>query len=126
MFNGEIVYNKNKEDPAHFILRLNTLKKLMPTYDLAGSSKDIISEPEQKINPADENSSKNSRRASAELDNRYMSAVNRGDMVKAQRMVDEAAREAGYAFRHIAVYHIATKGSRDRRPDCPFHERKKP
>ena len=34
-------------------------------------------------------SEKNSRRASAELDNRYMSAVNSGDMVTTQRMMDD-------------------------------------
>ena len=51
VFNGEIVYNKNNEDPAHFILRLNTLNKQMPTYDLAGSSNTIISDSAEKSNP---------------------------------------------------------------------------
>lgn len=44
IFSGEIVYNKNSEDPAHFILRLKSLKKAVPTYDLAGSSDNSISQ----------------------------------------------------------------------------------
>ena len=49
-----------EEDPANFILRLNTLNKQMPTYDLAGSSKDSIPDSTEKSNPSDENSSKKS------------------------------------------------------------------
>ena len=43
-----------------------------------------------------------SDRQAAELDNTYMQAVEQGDTRTAQRMVDEAARKAGYAHR---VYH---------------------
>jgi hypothetical protein len=48
--------------------------------------------------PSAENSSKKSSESGkrASMDSDYMSAVNRGDMVTAQRMVEEAAREAGY------------------------------
>ncbi len=38
VFQGEIKYNKNNEDPAHFILRLKSLKKAVPNDDLAESS----------------------------------------------------------------------------------------
>lgn len=44
----------------------------------------------------------NSERNTAQLDRDYMDAVKRGDMETAQRMVDEAAREAGYTEK---VYH---------------------
>lgn len=36
---------------------------------------------------------------SRELDTEYLSAVNRGDMKTAQRMVDEAAKNAGYTYK---------------------------
>lgn len=39
-----------KEDPANFILRLKSLEKAVPTYDLAESSNDIILENSGKIN----------------------------------------------------------------------------
>ena len=58
IFGGNIVYNKNNEDPAHFILRLKSLKKALPTYDLAESSKNSIHKIPEKINPSDKNSSK--------------------------------------------------------------------
>jgi hypothetical protein len=45
-------------------------------------------------------------KASRELDTEYLSAVNRGDMETAQRMVDEAAKEAGYTR---VFYHGAKK-----------------
>ena len=48
-----------------------------------------------------ESTSENGK-ASRELDTEYLSAVNRGDMESAQRMVDEAAKEAGYT---IKAYH---------------------
>ena len=40
--------------------------------------------------------SKNARYSSQETDADYMDAINRGDMETAQRMVDEAAKKAGY------------------------------
>ena len=51
IFSGEIVHNKNSEDPAHFILRLKSLKKAVPTYDLAGSSNNIIRDIAEKTTP---------------------------------------------------------------------------
>lgn len=50
IFSGEIVYNKNNEDPAHFILRLKSLEKAVPTYDLAGSSTNSIPDSAEKVN----------------------------------------------------------------------------
>ena len=50
IFSGEIVHNKNSEDPAHFILRLKSLEKAVPTYDLAGSSNNSITQPKSKVN----------------------------------------------------------------------------
>ena len=41
-------------------------------------------------------------KASRELDTEYLSAVERGDMETAQKMVDEAAKEAGYT---VKAYH---------------------
>ena len=51
VFGGEIVHNKNDEDPANFILRLKSLEKAAPTYDLARSSKDSITDSNEKSNP---------------------------------------------------------------------------
>ena len=50
IFGGKVVYNKNNEDPAHFILRLKSLEKALPTYDPARSSIDSIHETEEKSN----------------------------------------------------------------------------
>ncbi len=63
IFSGEIVHNKNNEDPAHFILRLKSLKEALPTYDLAGSSTISIPQNTEMSTPkAQENApiSKNS------------------------------------------------------------------
>ena len=38
----------------------------------------------------------------SDRDTSYLDAVNRGDMVTAQRMVDEAAKKAGYT---VKAYH---------------------
>jgi|GEM_PF-4165377 len=56
----------------------------------AKSSKDIISDSSEKSN------TKNEEDHSRVLDEEYLSAVESGDMEKAQRMVDEAAKAAGY------------------------------
>ena len=60
IFGGDVVYNKNDEDPANFILRLKSLKKAVPTYDLAGSSKNSITDFAKKGNTFSEKSSANS------------------------------------------------------------------
>ncbi len=54
---AKIAFNKNEEDPAHFILRLKSLEKAVPTYDRAESSANRISENSEKVNPFDEKNS---------------------------------------------------------------------
>ena len=63
-----------------------------------------ISQKSDLSTPSDKKSSGNSSR---ELDSAYLSAVKRGDMETAQRMVDEAAKRAGY---DKLFYHGAKKG----------------
>ncbi len=65
---------------------------------LRDASMDSISDPDEKVNRKSENSSEKNREASA-LDTDYMDAVNRGDMETAQKMVDEAAKKAGYTVK---------------------------
>lgn len=52
-------------------------------------------------------SSEKSNRKNSERDREYMEAVNSGNTAKAQRMVDEAARQAGYTK---LFYHGSKKG----------------
>ena len=68
------------------------------------SSDTIIDDSTAKINTSDENSSKKSENSAkrASMDASYLSAVERGDMETAQRMVDEAAKKAGYT---VKAYH---------------------
>ena len=49
MSGGEIVHNKNNEDPAHFILRLKSLNKALPDDDRAKSSSENISQDKAKV-----------------------------------------------------------------------------
>lgn len=90
IFSGNVVYNKNGEDPAHFILRLKSLDKALPTYDRAESSTDSIS---QKSEKSTEIQKKNLPDAKA-TDRAYLDAVKRGDTETAERMVREAAKNA--------------------------------
>ena len=58
VFSDDIVYNKNNEDPAHFILRQNLLTKAgASAYDLTESSKDSIPDSAEKSNSFSEKSS---------------------------------------------------------------------
>ena len=50
IFAGDIVYNKNNEDPAHFILRLKSLKKALSNDDPTRSSRISIYESSEKSN----------------------------------------------------------------------------
>lgn len=102
VFGGEIVYNKNKEDPAHFILRLKSLEKALPAYDLAGSSINSIPQNGENVNREAQENSSETRLSLSAADADYLDAVKRGDMEAAQRMVDEAAKNAGY---DIKAYH---------------------
>lgn len=56
-----------------------------------------------------QSSSENKQKYSRELDTEYLSAVNRGDMETAQKMVDEAAKAAGYT---VKAYHGTSRGDR--------------
>ena len=56
IFGGEIVHNKKSEDPAHFILRLKSLEKAVPTYDLAESSDNSILQKSENSNTFEEKS----------------------------------------------------------------------
>ena len=49
MDNGLIVHNKNNEDPAHFILRLKSLKKALSNDDPAKSSNENLSQEKVKV-----------------------------------------------------------------------------
>lgn len=72
---------------------------------LTVDSKDNISQKVGTVNPSDEKTSKNSGASlsyTPETDTKYLDAVNRGDTETAQKMVDEAARAAGYDYH---LYH---------------------
>lgn len=69
-----------------------------------------IQHSKKKSNPSTEKSSEKSsdrRDALPATDENYLEAVERGDMETAQRMVDEAAKKAGY---NNLFYHGAKKG----------------
>ena len=63
VFNGEIVYNKNNEDPAHFISRLQSLKQLTSKNDLAGSSDPSIPQSAEKSTPSAKKVSESARKS---------------------------------------------------------------
>ena len=88
--NGSVstVYNvgKIKKDS----LPNGKIKTIYKGSKANSESTDIIPDSEQKINTSDENSSKNFRIAFAELDNSYMSAVERGDMVTSESITVKA------------------------------------
>ena len=74
--------------------------KVENSSNTTDSSKSIPDSVE-KVNTSDENSEKISRSVSS-TDRAYLEAVERGDMDTAQKMVDEAARNAGY---DLKAYH---------------------
>jgi hypothetical protein len=67
-----------------------------------GTLSAIAFSPDQIYTVSEETVGSNEGKASRELDLDYMSAVERGDMATAQRMVDEAAKKAGYT---VKAYH---------------------
>ena len=106
IFSGEIVHNKNSEDPAHFILRLKSLEKAVPTYDLARSSNNSISETSEKINPSDEISSEISsgvRHALPETDSEGV------ELTAQQREYFEGTKVVDDEGRLLRVYHGTRK-----------------
>ena len=50
IFEGTIVYNKNNEDPAHFILRLKSLNKALSNDDHTTSSNISVSKTNEIVN----------------------------------------------------------------------------
>lgn len=100
-------------------LDINGKKKYMPTKDYIKAElekelkvRDSISEAladksetgliPQFVKRVNESKANQSETKLSDRDSDYLDAVNRGDMVTAQRMVDEAAKEAGYT---IKAYH---------------------
>lgn len=63
IFSGEVVYNKNNEAPAHFIARLKTLNKAVPTNDPAKASKSSIRNSEGNVKENDLTEKRNSSRS---------------------------------------------------------------
>ena len=57
MDSGDIVYNKNNEDPVHFILRLKSLKKALSDDDHAKSSNRNLSQ--EKVDVKNESAESN-------------------------------------------------------------------
>lgn len=89
---------------------LNVEKEISPqptsetSFD-GNATTNRISHIDSVVNTPSENSEIKSsarKRITPEMDAYYLDAVNRGDTETAQRLVDEAAREAGYA---IKAYH---------------------
>ena len=72
----------------------------------SNATKDSIAQTDDSVNISDENSAENSSDTRYSIDEdsdtAYLAAVERGDMETAQRMVDEAAKKAGYT---VKAYH---------------------
>ena len=94
IFGGEIVYNKNNEDPTHFILRLKSLEKAVPTYDLAESSNNIIPDSAEKINSFAEKSSQFPEEVTSVLSQKQVEALSERE-IRGDDLLDAAdlARE---------------------------------
>ncbi len=88
IFDGEIVYNKNEEDPAHFILRLKSLKKAAPTYDRAGSSVNSIPQNAENVNTETENNLDETRFSLNETP--AEATVRRANAAKTSRAMNES------------------------------------
>lgn len=80
------------------LVKINYLPEGEPIMDANGEPKDL------RYTPKYEPSTEQARQMPESLDADYMKAVDSGDMESAQRMVDEAARKAGYDIENIA-YH---------------------
>ena len=93
--NGDFVYSFNAEKVEESSTQ-QTVHAAVNTRKGANGELFIDSIPDfsEKSNPSDENSSEKSSESGkrSSMDSDYMAAVNSGDMVTAQRMVDEAAK----------------------------------
>ena len=74
------------------------------TLQKGGFINNIIGDYWENVKRAEEN-----RSAKGSRDAEYLAAVERGDMETAQRLVEEAAREAGYT---VEAYHGTSRGDR--------------
>ena len=68
----------------------------------SSASNGSISRKNTFVNTSDEKNSDTSLSYTSETDSKYLDAVNRGDTETAQKMVDEAAKKAGYDYH---LYH---------------------
>ena len=92
---GNIKYTKKNES----IVQLLSQRRKVPKAMASNAFEHIIEDYERFVK---ENEEKLSDRTTAQLDADYMKAVEDGDMETVQRMVDEAAKRAGYT---IEAYH---------------------
>ena len=104
--------------------RINGLERPKPNEGYAltnGISEDRIAQTKPKVNSKSKKSS--DERLALPEDSKYLDAVNRGDMETAQRMVDEAAKEAGYTpvKRYHQTGHKFTRFSNEN-PDAGLND----
>ena len=95
-FIGKSGYKNKKEAP-----QLANVKNLGVTSEIGSvvTSNDSISQPAEKVNDKSKIRSKSRSTVTAEQDSAYFEAVKRGDTETAQKMVDEAAKKAGYTYK---------------------------
>jgi len=104
---------RNASDGKKYLYDLVSIKENVPdTFDLTKrETRKGGNEAATRGNASTDNIAENERvvkRQSRKTDAEYLSAVERGDTDAAQRMVDEAAREAGYT---IKAYHGTPNGT---------------
>ena len=104
----------NSESGEKILYDINKIKAMGRSVDIgsvptaSGQTKNaqvdnsLPQNPDSVNTQNDKNLEQEQKRTPKELDADYMDAVNRGDMETAQKMVDEAAKEAGYK---IKAYH---------------------
>ena len=100
--------DKNKDRVDNW-LKVNRLQLPLPNSQNP-SVNTSIPQSAEKSTPSAKKVSESARKSTsheATLDSDYLDAVNRGDMETAQRMVDEAAKKAGY---DKLFYHGSKKG----------------
>ena len=100
--NNEIVYDKKKMNGKY---QVGSGRIVTFTHDTPFINNSIPNS-EQKSNTFSKKSSEKIPKERHALDLDYLEAVNRGDMQIAQRMVDEAAKNAGY---DVETYHGTDK-----------------
>lgn len=104
-----VLYDVVNVQPTNFQLKTGTTnnRELQNTALVrkVAPADTTISHSVTEVNPNDEDVTKMQYSVSETEDTDYMSAVERGDTEAAQRMVDEAAKRAGYT---IKAYHGTT------------------